>query len=872
MSDRFEEKHPVVLYLDKLKCHKESYGESGDDDVFIKVFKDDSTSCDKYFDHSRLHLGTGDSAPVDIAINCQYLTKVRVEIIDYDSTSDNDSLGIFTFTRDLKMDKNGEGSMTVNQTTGHAQAKYEMFYRVIRKPIPTVRVFGFYCHNSTTGIDETVAGVLATGAEKVLEKTAKVMGKSPRPRKKARAKGFQKAAEIIGEYGQDIIMWFCNKREGDDEVYLQHVLGPNAGSDGALYPKDGKFVAMHEEVNQVEYFKETFDMKSLFQKPGPAQVYFDEPPHSLPNGEEYIRIAMDADMQENIILQLKERDYIKRDVTIGHIEITPEHYQEYKDMPLVDYLDDYFSSDVPAGQGAMYSICYSMGIEDWSKPATAAAQGAEDKVHHQLDLAQYALNISKLNSRAVVPVLTSTGKAQNPQDLSLGGHTQNGGAPYWNKFWYDWDEIEAMMRKAEEMYEDYVDGISTLYVTVDNVEDESRSGVIHRDIETAYNHLQTAYPTADRKGQKFQMLIVVTDGVADYGASKALTYNGHKQSEGPPNWNSNWPDWAVNSGTDGMVDYLKKEAELAAFGFVLVDYDYLFDRIDDAQLALSKSVKNKRAIIPILKTTGEAQDPHPLTFDGHSQGDGSPWNKKWRDWDQIKQLQSHAEGMYQNCKDDSPVYVVVDNSSTAEGKRGVVHGDLTSAYNYLQTAYPTAVRTNKKYQMVIMVKNYVADYAASKNLEFNGHRQSDGPPHWNSNWPDYAVNYGIDSQIEDLKNEAEIASKRFYVTVDNIEGECRSSILHKDIASAYEHLNRKYPSADRKSKKYQMLIVVNESGVADYQASKDVVYDGHKQLEGPPYWNSNWPDWSVNYGTDEQVDYLKKEAEMMAFSYCLSAK
>ena len=66
-----------------------------------------------------------------------------------------------------------------------------------------------------------------------------------------------------------------------------------------------------------------------------------------------------------------------------------------------------------------------------------------------------------------------------------------------------------------------------------------------------------------------------------------------------------------------------------------------------------------------------------------------------------------------------------------------------------------------------------------------------------------------------------------------------------------------------------MLIVAYGDGAADYQASKDIVHDGHRPFDGPPSWNSNGLDWVVIKGTDAQVDYLKKQAELMAFSNVL---
>jgi hypothetical protein len=283
---------------------------------------------------------------------------LRVRVCEKDSGihNDDDILGDLWLHRKDEI----EGSKWVYQTTGDKNARYEIWWRVIEKPIPTLRVLGVMCHKQTAGCDPKVVEAACTITSEIVGRVGNVIGKSPRPRAKVIAKGFNIVSNIIGE-SAPLIEWICHAAEGADDVYIQRIMKGDDGAGGGFFPTEGRNCPMlkGDTVN--------FD-ESPWMACNPPPPY-----HETPWEAHYYRFPLD---RGPVTIQLRERDKVTVDVPMGHITIDEAKYNQLKDKGADILLcDEYFRSQRQEGQGALYSLCFSAGLEDWALPATAAGQG-----------------------------------------------------------------------------------------------------------------------------------------------------------------------------------------------------------------------------------------------------------------------------------------------------------------------------------------------------------------------------------------------------------------------------------------------------------------------------------------------------------------
>lgn len=366
------EKHACALLLTKLHCIH-STAESGCDDVFFEVYagtKNSSGGYDeqflgRYFDQDPLHMkgkGEKDDAYIDISFNQndlgeqKFVDYVRVFLYDNDDKNGwnggeggRDKIGQTKIWRDDPL----EDSKIIDQGDqgyGKGEGRYELYYRIIDKPIQSLRVFGVYCEESTKGCNvDAVEDVFAI-AELAATEASEVLEKNPRPRAQAMSKAFDVASDLMEGIGKFVI-WMADHAEGADEVYIQHVDKYNNKIQGGGWPQSGVPCKMHESRSDW----------------GEKQVTFGE------NGTEYLRIPLDQ--YETVTLQLREQDPFTSDACIGTFTIKQSDYAKYEqEGGRIIVADEYFRDTNGTGQGSLYQLCISVGMENWAEDATHDAQ------------------------------------------------------------------------------------------------------------------------------------------------------------------------------------------------------------------------------------------------------------------------------------------------------------------------------------------------------------------------------------------------------------------------------------------------------------------------------------------------------------------
>ena len=304
-----------------------------------------------------------DNADINVAldINLDFVDSLRVSIRDKDNKADSEGSSNWDLIGDAHINRDSpiEGRIGVNQTTGKAKAFYYLSYRIIFKPIQTLRVFGLYCEQDSAGTSGTAVIDLVLGvAQECCDKAADVMKKSPRPRAQAMSKGFKAATKVLEEIAE-FTAFIANLFEGDDDVYMQKTQGGTSVDGGNFFPPEG--------------YGKNYKMKKVRDHNGEVihtdknTVFFEE------EYGKYFRIPLD---KGDVTLQLKDSDRTSGDDSIGALTINSGDFDRLQfEGAQVEIAAKEWGNE---NQGAIYHICYSVGVEDWSKPATADAQGEVD--------------------------------------------------------------------------------------------------------------------------------------------------------------------------------------------------------------------------------------------------------------------------------------------------------------------------------------------------------------------------------------------------------------------------------------------------------------------------------------------------------------
>ncbi|GAA6167573.1 hypothetical protein [Sessilibacter corallicola] len=411
-------KHSAVLLLETLICYHESHDDpgKGDDETYIKVYADGNYlgrypegASDEVWD-----MNTGDRDSIDLEINVTYTNEIEIQVWDQDSSTDDDKLVTLYINRDTKLDSNNCGEVRKHQTSGDAEAEYGVKFRVINNPIPTVRVLGIRCEKQSAGMNTNVADAVAKTAEKACKEAAKVIGKSPRPSRQLIADGFKAASKALKEV-EEIVVWIAGLIEGKDDVYMKHLV-ETRGHDGGFFPKDA-------EVNKMEEGDE---------------VYFED------RYGEYFRFPLD---EGPVTIQLREHDEIKSDINIGTLTITPDNLRvessegvsgttcnggvaEMDGPAVIEIADSYGKRD---GEGAVYHICYSVGMENWCAAANSEAQAnADGNAIYKPSAADQRLYDDAVNhSNSIHHILT----LDEMRDLINNGYTKAHGWTDYSAYW-----------------------------------------------------------------------------------------------------------------------------------------------------------------------------------------------------------------------------------------------------------------------------------------------------------------------------------------------------------------------------------------------------------------------------------------------------
>lgn len=345
---------PIILLLTEIHCVKDS-AESGKDEVWFEIVAD-GVLTPKYYNNP-IKMKNDDSRAVNLQIDCTYLSSLTVKIREKDAGSNKDDyLGDIEFHRGDPL----AGVIRVHQTTGKKRAIYELHYRVVSKPIPTLRVHGIFCHKESSNCDDQVKDAIVGVGEQVLEGCAAVLEKHPRPSRKAIGKAFEVAAGILAGVAE-LGAFIAKAIDGPDDVYMQQILGEHDGAGGGFFPPPGG----QGDARTCEMVKE-------------QEVCFDSGEWKAGPNAEYYRIPLDkgtGKVTGETTIQIREHDVLIKDISMGHLTIDAAKYNEFYEKGAQVYLcDEYFKGQRQRGQGALYSVCYSIGLEDWAKDANEVAQ------------------------------------------------------------------------------------------------------------------------------------------------------------------------------------------------------------------------------------------------------------------------------------------------------------------------------------------------------------------------------------------------------------------------------------------------------------------------------------------------------------------
>lgn len=338
------EKKQMILLLTKIHCDEAS-PETGHDEIYFEIFEvidGVEHHLGHHYKDNPLEMGEDDNhdnAYVDISINVTYMDKLRVKLMEKDDDS-SDELGYYEFSRNEPIESYKELIHPVGNTD------YRLYYRIIDQPIPTLRVMGVHCEEDSKGCNvDMVEAVFEVSAE-ASNVASELLKKNPRPRAKAMSKAFARASEVLGNIA-GIVTWIFDAAEGPDEVYMQHV-DPDTHEveGGPFWPSEG--VYHHMESGDEVHFTSN-DTGTL---------------------REYYRFPMDAGP---VTIQLREQDNHSTDDNIGAYTFDQNYYDTYKEKGArILVCDEYFNH---SGQGALYNICVSVGMENWALPPSFEAQG-----------------------------------------------------------------------------------------------------------------------------------------------------------------------------------------------------------------------------------------------------------------------------------------------------------------------------------------------------------------------------------------------------------------------------------------------------------------------------------------------------------------
>lgn len=330
----------ATLVLEKLHCKQQMDGHVSSDDVYMNIYVD-GDFVQRWPEDDEVDMDTGDKNYVDVEIDVTYAHTVKVEVFDHDHGifNEDDLLGRMIIERGDPLEDEVMGQ------DGKDNAQYSLFYRVIKEPIRTLRVYSLKCRKPSLGIDMDTVKEIAGALEMCADAASEVIGISKRPRAQAISQAFDAVSKVL-EGVPAIARFLAIVTDNADEVYMKHV-DTSKAVDGGFFPENEDYYQMNEQ----------------------DEVCFED------QCGHYYRFPFDRD---SVRIQLRENDPIKDDISLGSLTIDVNDYDTLKEEGAQVLVANEFSPDDPhgdrEGEGAIYYICFDVGIENWAYPATHEAQ------------------------------------------------------------------------------------------------------------------------------------------------------------------------------------------------------------------------------------------------------------------------------------------------------------------------------------------------------------------------------------------------------------------------------------------------------------------------------------------------------------------
>lgn len=356
------EQYAYVVQFNRIECLSKTDEHSKHDEVYFEVrtYSDpsnpDAFESKLYYHDSPLEMNSSDkdgNRNIDISVKASGLHRIELQLWERDnadrSKGDDDDLGTLTITPDVAKVTTSDICNEIDQPSHDKKGKYNIYWRVINKPLPTLRILGIYCQKQSCGCNKDVINNIADAASKAADDAAKTIwqnaGQDDAPDAAVISLAFA-AAGVGIQVDAAVVEWIAKEIEGDDDVYIQHLNSVQSDpTGGAFWPESGSHYEMTDGT----------------------QVAFVE------SSGHYYRFALD---EGPVTIKIRERDAIKKDIDLGALTIGQNEYNEFKDKGAqVVVLSG--SGDTEAGQeGAVYHLCYSIGQEDFAKDPTPTAQGS----------------------------------------------------------------------------------------------------------------------------------------------------------------------------------------------------------------------------------------------------------------------------------------------------------------------------------------------------------------------------------------------------------------------------------------------------------------------------------------------------------------
>jgi hypothetical protein len=314
------------ILLQRIDCLQKS-GDSGADDLFLKIYVDGSSDFTRWPSKGTVNIRSGGNKYLDLPFD--FTSSLRIECKENDSLSGNDFLSGFTIHASDPV----SGTKT-NDSDVSSKANYTLDYVFIATPIKTLRIHGIYCEKEAHLIDKAVFDAIMLSMQAVTKATALALAATPVPGARAAAAGFKSASKVMGDV-KDVVDWLLDTFDGSDQVYMTHI-SPERGAGGGFFPPN--------DVTE-QFYRMKKDDQATFE-----DLY-----------GSYARFPLD----QAVTVQIREYNPVFGDLSMGALTINADHPVDQGAQVMV--ASEYFEGE-SGGHGALY-LCYSVGMEDWTKPA-----------------------------------------------------------------------------------------------------------------------------------------------------------------------------------------------------------------------------------------------------------------------------------------------------------------------------------------------------------------------------------------------------------------------------------------------------------------------------------------------------------------------